>query len=78
MMRLISQFPVFGGLTDCKRKHHLGALGEFTITLSFTTATFWLSATVEINKPKDNEQVMYKILSINKSPKLPFTGKPKT
>lgn len=58
MKRLFSSLPIIGGLADCRTRDHKGALGEFTITLFFATATFWLSA-VFLSALKANTDASY-------------------
>lgn len=40
----IKHIPLLGGLVDCTARNHGAAMNELFIALSFSTATFWLSA----------------------------------
>jgi hypothetical protein len=61
--RRFGRIPIVGPLTNCTVKNHLDSLKEFSITILFGTATFWVTAiflkAFLANSAKTNGQILH-------------------
>lgn len=65
--RQFSRIPIVGPLTNCTVKNHLDSLKEFSITILFGTATFWVTAiflkAFLVNSAKSNVEILHSTVS---------------
>lgn len=65
--RRFGRIPIIGPLTNCTVKNHLDSLKEFSITILFGTATFWVTAiflkAFLANSAKSNGDILYSTVS---------------